>query len=149
MRAAPTPSTRSSDAPGSVAPARASMQTSRTARPRRPTRMAFLAMVEEVRAEVKAGAFLTAIYAARRERLGMSYSQFARHVQRYLNGKAGRAAPAKTALATMARAAVQPERRPREPLKLVLAPAAALLDRSEAWDAGPTRRAAAADDDLI
>jgi len=79
----------------------------------------------------------------------MSYSQFARHVQRYLDGKAGRAAPARTALATVAQAAAPPERRPREPLKLVLAPAAALLDRSEARDAGPTRRATADDDDLI
>jgi hypothetical protein len=113
--------------------------------------MAFLAMAEEIRAEVKAGAFLTGIYAARRERLGMSYSQFARHVQRYLGGKAGKAVLAGTAPGRATGTAALPERRRREPLKLVLAAAGALLDRTEASDAGPTRRAhdTAADDDLI
>jgi hypothetical protein len=79
----------------------------------------------------------------------MSYSQFARHVQRYLCG-GRKAAPPKPGPGTAIQpAAVPPARRSREPLKLMLAPATALLDRREAPDAAPTRRATPLDDDLI
>jgi hypothetical protein len=113
--------------------------------------MAFLAIADEIRVELKAGAFLTTIYATRRAELRMSYSQFARLVQRYLSGSGRTTAIRTQRPRPVPRASPVASRRAGEPLKLVLAAPAALLDRREASGNGTNRRnhEAVGEDELI
>jgi hypothetical protein len=50
-------------------------------------RVAFLTQRIEIQQEIEAGYTLTMIYEKRKESLGITYSQFARHVQRYISKK--------------------------------------------------------------
>ena len=50
-------------------------------------RVAFKSLSEEIGKEVKAGYPMTTIFAKYEDRLGITYSQFRRHVQRYIHDK--------------------------------------------------------------
>jgi Family of unknown function (DUF5338) len=50
-------------------------------------RVAFKSFSQEIRIDVEAGYPLTTIFAKYEDRLGITYSQFRRHVQRYIHDK--------------------------------------------------------------
>lgn len=78
-------------------------------------RVAFLAMLEEVRAAVRAGRTLRAIYDEKRPLLGVSYVQFTRYANRFVigvEGSPGRVLAAPPPVAAAVAAGPGPEGRP-------------------------------------
>ncbi len=78
-------------------------------------RVAFKAHLAEIKQEIEAGYTMLLVYEKRKDSLGISYSQFARHVQRYIRNES----PAKRSIEPIEESApvktINTKKAPRKP----------------------------------